>query len=100
MSRTYGEKYRHSNRRPKDFLRRNYDATALAHHFDDGLTALAFAVIFLALADLRKSKTRADAETFLASQWFETIAESLELTPDYWRHLASRVSARDNGTLP
>ena len=91
MSRTYRPSYRRSNRRPKDFLRRNYDALALAHHFEDGLSALAFAVVFLALADLRKSTTRADAEQFLESRWFETIAESLGLTPEYWRHLANRV---------
>lgn len=94
MPRTYRRNYRHSNRRPKDFLRRNYDALALAHHFDDGLSALAFAVIFLALADLRKAATRADAERFLSSQWFDTLAEGLELTPNYWRHLAERVTAQ------
>lgn len=85
---------RRSNRRPKDFLRRNYDALALAHHFEDGLSALAFAVIFLALADLRKNALRADAERFLQGRWFETLAEGLELNPEYWRHLAGKVSAQ------
>ena len=89
MSRTY----HHSNRRPKDVLRRNYDALALAHHFEDGVSALAFAVIFLALADLRKAKTRADAERFLQGHWFETLADGLELTPEHWRHMAERVTA-------
>jgi len=73
-------------------LRAGYNAVILAEHFDDELSALAFAVIFLALADLRHAAQRADAERFLASQWFETLAAGLELTPDYWRHLASRVT--------
>ncbi|MDL1897937.1 hypothetical protein FBQ82_16905 [Anaerolineae bacterium CFX7] len=73
-------------------MRRNYDALTLAHHFEDGLSALAFAVIFLALADLRHAAKRADAERFLASQWFETLAKGLELTPDHWRNMASRVT--------
>lgn len=85
--------YRHSNRRPKDVLRRNYDALALAHHFEDGVSALAFAVIFLALADLRKAKMRTDAEQFLQSTWFDILAEGLELTPEHWRHMAERVTA-------
>ncbi len=90
MSRTY----RPRNRRPKDFLRRNYDATALAQHFEDGLSALAFAVIFLALSDLRKAETRADAERFLQDTWFVTLAEGLELNPEYWRQMAERVTAQ------
>lgn len=97
----YNRVPRRSNRRPKEFLRRNYDACALAHHFEDGLTALAFAVVFLALADLRKAATRADAERFLQSRWFEYLAEGLELTPEYWRHLAQKVTAheaKNNGT--
>ncbi len=96
MSRTYRQQdYRHSNRRPKDFLRRNYDALALAQHFEDGLSALAFAVIFLALSDLRKAETRADAERFLQGRWFDTLAEGLELNPEYWRHLANKVTEKD-----
>jgi len=98
MSRTYRPQSRHSNRRPKEFLRRNYDAVALAHHFEDGISALAFAVIFLALADLRHAAKRADAERFLQSQWFDILAEGLELTPDYWRRLASRVTAHGRKT--
>ena len=94
MARTYCGNYRHSNRRPKDFLRRGYDALALADHFEDGLTALAFAVIFLALADLRNGARRADAERFLQGHWFETIANGLELSPEHWRHMAERVTAQ------
>lgn len=94
MSRTYRQQnYRHSNRRPKDFLRRSCDAAALAHHFDDGLSALAFAVIFLALSDLRKAETRADAERFLQDAWFVTLAEGLELKPERWRHMANKITA-------
>jgi len=95
MSRTYRPNSRRSNRRPKDFLRRNYDALALAQHFEDGLSALAFAVIFLALSDLRKTATRADAERFLQGRWFENLAEGLELNPEYWRHLADKVTSHD-----
>lgn len=94
MPRTHRQEYRHSNRRPKDFLRCNHDAIVLAEHFEDGLSALAFAVIFLALSDLRKAETRAEAERFLQSRWFDTLADGLELNPEYWRHMASRVSAR------
>jgi hypothetical protein len=94
MPRTCRANYRCSNRRPKDFLRRNYDAVALAQHFDDGVSALAFAVIFLALADLQKTALRADAERFLQGRWFETLAEGLELSPEHWRHLAQKVSAQ------
>ncbi|OQY87268.1 MAG: hypothetical protein B6D41_11840 [Chloroflexi bacterium UTCFX4] len=94
MSRTYRQQnYRHSNRRPKDFLRRNYDALALAAHFEDGLSALAFAVIFFALSDLRKAETRVDAERFLQDTWFDTLAEGLELSPEHWRQMAERVTA-------
>lgn len=93
--RTDKRDYRRSNRRPKDFLRRTYDAVALAQHFEDGLSALAFAVIFLALADLRKTATRGDAERFIQSRWFDTLTEGLELNSEYWRQLAAKVTTHD-----
>ena len=85
--------YKRRPRTPKG-LRRGFDAVSLASFFDTNLELLAFAVLFVAFADMEKPTLRADAARFIYSAWFETLAKELELTPEIWQHFARGVSAQ------
>ena len=70
MSRVY------KRRTPKN-LRGGFNAVSLAEFFNTNLELLAFAVMYTAFADMKNPRQRADAERFIHSAWFETLARGL-----------------------
>ena len=89
---------RQSKRRTPKNLRAYFDAISLADFFSSNLELLAFAVMYAAFADMKKPGKRADAERFISSAWFETLAQGLELTPETWQHFARGVSAHSQAS--